>query len=360
MPTVADIARKLGAVLDTYVPERTEPDLLVPANDYFELAGEEFGRRLMLTTGVDGHNYCLRPDFTLPVAQGFLRNGSGGAASFGYWGKVFRQRSDGPAEFTQMGLELLGHADADDALDKVLRFVVDSLEAAELTDLTLTFGSVALFEALLRGADIPEVWVPRLRHRFGNPVALDALLLRLGSAPAPQEAGAIPDRTQLIAEITEQMLTDGLSLTEGRTPAEIADRFIEKRELEAARVPHDTLGLLKAFLSISGGFEHAVAEAARLCAEHDIDVAAPIDTLRRHAARLTDFAPNIALSFAAGFAPRLHYYTGLVFEVRGQGTDVLASGGQYDRLLSALGADREIPASGAAIWVERIGEAANV
>ncbi|MCB9993244.1 MAG: ATP phosphoribosyltransferase regulatory subunit [Hyphomicrobiaceae bacterium] len=358
MPAATEIIRKLGAVLDTYVPERTEPDLLVPANDYFELAGEEFGRRLMLTTGVDGHDYCLRPDFTLPVAQNFLRSGAPGAASFGYWGKVFRQRSDGPAEFTQMGLELLGHDDADAALDKVLRFVVDGLEAADLRNLTLTFGSVALFEALLGGADIPAVWLPRLRHRFGNPEALDALLNRLGSAPVAAEV-AIPNRQSLIAEITEQMVADGLSLTEGRTPAEIANRYIEQRELDAARVPSETLALLRDFLQVSGTVESAVARVTDLAAASGTDLSAPVETLMRHAENLATFAPGMILNFAAGFAPRLHYYTGLVFEVRGRGTDVLASGGQYDRLLSALGAPGEIAASGAAMWIERIVEAAN-
>lgn len=354
----ADINAKLGAVLDAYVPMRTEPALLLPANDYFDLAGEEFGRRLMLTVGVDGANYCLRPDFTLPIAQDFMANVGRGSRAYGYSGKVFRQRTSGPAEFTQMGLELLDQEDAVAALDKVFRFVVDSCEAAELSKLHLTMGSVAMFETVLRGANIPQVWLPRLRHRFGNPKALNALLDRLENQSGTDGAKPL-DRDELLIRITDTMLTDGLSLTEGRTPDEIADRFIEKQELASARVDAGALQFLRQYLAILGPIADAMRQAERLCADHNIDVSAELSDVLTHKNMLDDFAPELQLDFSTGFAPRLHYYTGLVFKVQTSDGLTLASGGQYDRLLKSLGAQDAISAVGVAIWVERMTEANN-
>ena len=40
--------------------------------------------------------------------------------------------------------------------------------------------------------------------------------------------------------------------------------------------------------------------------------------------------------------------------MRGAGGAVLASGGQYDRLLERLGATAPIAASGCALWVDRL------
>ncbi len=65
-------------------------------------------------------------------------------------------------------------------------------------------------------------------------------------------------------------------------------------------------------------------------------------------------SPDAGLIFDAGFSPRLDYYTGLVFEMTGINGTVLASGGQYDRLLERLGAGRPVTAAGCALWVNRL------
>ena len=62
------------------------------------------------------------------------------------------------------------------------------------------------------------------------------------------------------------------------------------------------------------------------------------------------------MSFEASFSPRLDYYTGIVFEMQAPSGAVLASGGQYDRLLQRLGAARPVTAAGCAIWIDRLEE----
>ena len=54
-----------------------------------------------------------------------------------------------------------------------------------------------------------------------------------------------------------------------------------------------------------------------------------------------------AITYDAAFGRPLDYYTGLVFEVRGEAHAVpLAGGGRYDRLMEMLGAGRAVPAVG--------------
>jgi len=76
----------------------------------------------------------------------------------------------------------------------------------------------------------------------------------------------------------------------------------------------------------------------------------PMKAIRRH----LDGLGEARVTFDASFSPRLDYYTGIVFEMRGQGGTVLVSGGQYDRLLERLGATAPIAASGCALWVDRM------
>ena len=240
----------LEALVEAQGATRATPPLLLPAGPYFDLAGEEFGRRLLLTTATTGDEYCLRPDFTLPIVTDYIANGVGEPAAFSYLGPIFRQRADGPAEFDQAGIELLAQPDGDVALDQVLTFARAALDLFGVSP-DIRLGGVGLFEALLVQLDMPDPWRPRIRHRFGHPEALDRLLTRLEAAPDLPRTQQ-PAREALVADITEQMVAAGLSLSEGRTPDEIADRYLEQQALDAAHVPAATLKLLRDYLAISG------------------------------------------------------------------------------------------------------------
>lgn len=327
---------------------RATPPLLLKADPYFDLAGEEFGRRLLLTTDMSGAEYCLRPDFTLPIVADYIAQGAGAPAAFSYLGPIFRQRESGPAEFDQAGIELLAQPDGDIALDQVLTFARAALSLYGIVPL-VHLGGVGLFEALLAQADMPDAWRSRIRHRFGHPEAMDRLLSRLEQAPE-QKRSEQPSRDDLIEDVTARMVSAGLSLSDGRSPAEIADRFLEQQALDAAQVPATTLRLLRDYLSIKGDALSALRQIEALGEKHRLFLGAPIRAIRRH----LDGLGEARVSFDAGFSPRLDYYTGIVFEMRGQGGSILVSGGQYDRLLERLGATAPIAASGCALWVDRL------
>ncbi len=327
---------------------RATPPLLLKADPYFDLAGEEFGRRLLLTTDMSGAEYCLRPDFTLPIVADYIAQGAGAPAAFSYLGPIFRQRETGPAEFDQAGIELLAQPDGDIALDQVLTFARAALSLYGIVPL-VHLGGVGLFEALLAQADMPDAWRSRIRHRFGHPEAMDRLLSRLEQAPEQQRSEQ-PSRDDLIEDVTARMVSAGLSLSDGRSPGEIADRFLEQQALDAAQVPATTLRLLRDYLSIKGDALSALRQIEALGEKHRLFLGAPIRAIRRH----LDGLGEARVSFDAGFSPRLDYYTGIVFEMRGQGGAILVSGGQYDRLLERLGATAPIAASGCALWVDRL------
>lgn len=339
---------QLEALVEAQGGCRATPPLLLRADPYFDLAGEEFGRRLLLTTDLNGAEYCLRPDFTLPIVADYIAQGAGEPAAFSYLGPIFRQRLSGPAEFDQAGIELLAQPDGDIALDQVLTFARAALSLYGVTPNVL-LGGVGLFEALLQQADMPDAWRSRIRHRFGHAEAMNRLLTRLEKAPdLPRREQ--PSRDDLIEDVTARMVSAGLSLSEGRTPEEIADRYLDQQALDAAHVPASTLRLLRDYLAINGDALSALRAVEALAERHRLFLGPPIRAIRRH----LDGLGEARVSFDAGFSPRLDYYTGIVFEMRGQGGTVLVSGGQYDRLLERLGATAPIAASGCALWVDRL------
>ncbi|MDB5615238.1 MAG: hypothetical protein JWQ22_2891, partial [Devosia sp.] len=118
----------------------------------------------------------------------------------------------------------------------------------------------------------------------------------------------------------------------------------------AAHVPASTLKLLRDYLAISGPVLQALTQVEALASRHRLMLGAPIRAIRRHLNGLGE----CRVSFDASFSPRLDYYTGIVFEMTGPNGEVLASGGQYDRLLERLGATAPIAASGCSVWVDRL------
>ena len=342
-------------LVESKTVQRVTPPLLVPAGPYLDLAGEEFGRQLLLTTANDGVEYCLRPDFTLPIAKSYLDDGMIGVpGAYTYLGPIFRQENGVPVEFDQAGLELLGQPDASSALDQVLTFARWALAIYDVTAPSIRLGGVGLFEAFLASMGISDHWQARIRHRFGHPAAMGRLMSRLTN-PEQKAAGAAPDARETIVEIvTDNMLQSGLSLVGSRLPEEIADRYIEKQALDASPIPEEMVKLLVDYLAIVDVPQRALDKIYQMTRKAGIDLEGSLNTVRSHAAALIALSPKADVVFDASFSPRLDYYTGVVFEMTGIEGDILASGGEYDRLLDRLGASSPVTASGCALWTDRL------
>lgn len=355
MKTASERYAALVRLVESRTVTRVTPPLLLPAGPFFDLAGEEFGRNLLLTTANNGIEYCLRPDFTLPIAKSYLEDGLIGVpAAYTYLGTIFRQQNGQPVEYEQAGLELLGQADPGQALDQVLTFARWALAIYDVTAPSIRLGGVGLFEAFLEAAEVPPAWQARIRHRFGHPEALQRLMERLAT-PGDVITGHAPDGRETVIEIvTDAMLSAGLSLIGSRTPEEIADRYLEKQALDAARIPERTVKLLQDYLSVSDSAQRALDRIGAMCQAHGFDFEEPLFQVRNHAAALAALSPKADVIFDASFSPRLDYYTGIVFEMTGEEGDILASGGEYDRLLTRLGAPEHVTASGCALWVDRL------
>ncbi len=355
MNTASERRTALLRLVESRAVTRAAPPLLLPADSYFDLAGEEFGRQLFLTIDNDGREFCIRPDFTLPIAESYINGAEfGSPASYTYLGPVYRQGETGAVELTQAGLELLAQPDAGKALDEVLTFARWALSIYNIEAPRIRLGGVGLFEAFLAAADMSDAWRARIRHRFGHPEGMASLLARFTDAQPAAAAAEPQSRDALVDTVSAQMLAGGLSLGGSRLPEEIADRYLEKQALAAAHVPDVTIRLLRDWLGISGPADVALDQLQGLVRAGGLDLDRAIAALRQHVASITALFPRAEVVFDAAFSPRLDYYTGIVFEVTGSDGAVFASGGEYDRLLQRLGARTPVAASGCAIFIDRL------
>lgn len=346
--------------------------LLQPADPILNAAGEDIRRRIFMTADQGGQSFCLRPEFTIPVALSHIESGKS-KGRYGYAGTVFRQRDDESQEFVQVGIEDIGAKSKIAADAKSLNDSVDLLRMLGRKKLTVTTGDQAIFEAVLNSLGLPLAWQNRLGRVFGDRKRLKADLDRLSGKAKDEladvgpkirkalDAGDLEGVEKLIAK---QMKSQGLSESAGRTSNEIASRLMQKSELASVRLTKIKRHALETFLSLDLSVNKASTQLWSLARKYDIALGPALEVFHKRLVAIEKLKlDNLSIKYSASFGRRLDYYTGFVFEVRNYGqadAKPLAGGGRYDRLLNVLGTKEDIPAIGFAIWIDRLGRGANL
>lgn len=349
--------------------EAVEPPILQPADVFLDLAGEDIRRRLFLTTGEDGRDLCLRPDFTIPVSRLYLHSGAAGReARYCYNGLVFRQRPGHLGEIPQAGAEILGVADREMADAQILVLARDAAVAAGLSATQIRIGDEALFTTLLEALQLPIVWRRRLRDLFGERDRLDKAIVRMAGDSRRQNEnigflaaleGADPDAAVTVVE--DLLSIAGISTVGGRTAHEISERFLEQAALTSGvGVREGAADTLVRFLNIKCSADLAHKELSDFAENEKLDLSAPLNRFERRMALLKDGGIDTRkIDYAADFGRRLDYYTGFVFELHKLSSAAgqpIIGGGRYDLLVRLLGADEDVPAVGFSMWLDRLSE----
>jgi ATP phosphoribosyltransferase regulatory subunit len=368
-------ARTLLAVFIAAGYEAVAPEVIQPAGVFLDVVGEALRGRTYVFTDMDGKELCLRPDLTVPTCRLYLQRhpAADSEAYYSYNGPAFRFQPASadaahPREFRQAGIEAFGDKDAGEADARTLVLVLRALQQAGLPGWKLRIGDVALFDALLRSAELPERWRRRLRHQFLRPDAFRAELKRLSTNPA-RSAAAFPraliealdpddpEKAELL--VTEHLEQGGIELIGTRSVAEIAEGLLAiAADAKAPPLKPETATVIDAYVRTKKAAPQAPAVLRKLVGKGSAAFNEALDAYERRAMLLGESGVDMgAADFSAEFGRSVGYYTGFVFEavvdVLGPASPV-GGGGRYDGLLKAVGAPRNVPAVGAAIHTERL------
>ncbi|MXQ14391.1 ATP phosphoribosyltransferase regulatory subunit [Microvirga makkahensis] len=359
--TETDAIVALIALFEREGYARVEPPVLQPADVFIDLSGEDIRRRMFVTQDASGAELCLRPEYTIPVCLQHLAHRGAQPSGYAYGGPVFRMRPNESGEFLQAGLESIGRGDIAAADAEILGLALEGLGLIGAPTPTVKLGDMGLLHALIDGLGI----APAAKRRVIRTIVSGQDLASLSEADGPgnqEHAGLLAaiegQAPQAAKAFVEDILSiAGIASVGGRSPGEIAERFLA-RAANRTVLSNDAWQVLERYLAIQGDPDQA-AEAVRVLAkETGLDLNAAVGLFEERtgfmAARGLDVG---AFSFAATFARNLDYYTGFIFEVqdprRSDGKPVVG-GGRYDRLLEHLGADSPIPAVGCSFWLDRI------
>ena len=342
-----------------------EPPILVPAEPFLDLSGEDIRRRMFLTSDPLGHELCLRPDLTIPVSRAYLQSPAAGkAAGFCYLGPVFRHREGQTSEFLQAGIESFARSDKAAADAEMLALGLEATAHYGLGTPEIRMGDAGLFSAFVAALDLAPAWKRRLIKDFNRKWSLahDLDQLALAGASGPPEyqgvlaalAGSDPKAAHHL--VTDLLSIAGIDTVGGRAVAEIAERFLEQSSGAGSRLPRETRALIERFLGVRGDPDEAAGELRALAADANIALTAALDLYETRTGFLAARGVDVrAIRFSTAFGRGFDYYTGFVFELhdpRAKGP--LIAGGRYDGLLAGLGAAAPIPAVGFAASIEEL------
>ncbi|RTL87820.1 MAG: ATP phosphoribosyltransferase regulatory subunit [Hyphomicrobiales bacterium] len=348
---------------------RREPKLLQPASVFLDRAGEDFRGHLYLTTDATGAEKCLRPEYTIPVCLDYLASPQAGrAAAFAYGGSIFRapiHGASGDGEFLQAGIESFGREDSEAADAEILGAALDAARAGGAGDLSVRIGDAGLVAAFLDGLDLPPVWRRRVEKGHARGQSL-ATIFTPPQRNGAEKAGVLAALTKADPADARRLVEDllsiaGITAVGGRSAAEIAERFLDQATLaEGAGISPEKRALAEAFFVIEGAPDIASAALRSLAEDARLDLTAALDRFDTRASFIAARGLDLdGMAFSASFARQLDYYSGFVFEARHPASsEPVIGGGRYDRLLKTLGAKADIPAVGAAIWIDRLARAA--
>lgn len=256
-----------------------------------------------------GDLLSMRPDVTLQVARMCATRLSAEDAPFRfrYTQRVFREAAlDAQAdarEVTQIGIECIG--DAEPTADaEVVDLLCEALEAAGVGPFSLAVATVGVLRSLLDRSGAPGPWRDAVLEAYhaSDFVELDRLCSSSALSSAGKAAGVAPAYANAVR---------ALSRIRGGREA-----------IEAARS-------LAAPLGCADGLDDLERTYDLLCAEGHGD--------------------RIVIDFSV--MSSFDYYTGIVFETFSPHLGApLGSGGRYDRMIGAYGAD--LPAAGFAFSLE--------
>jgi len=343
-------AERLRGRFEAAGAQVVETDILQPAETLLDLYGEDIRARAYTTADPLRGERMLRPDFTVPVVLGHMRNGAQ-AARYTYAGEVFRKQEDDPdrpTEYLQVGLEIFGGERPETADAEVFAQIAAALDGLPVRPAT---GDIGVLRAVIAGLALSDDRRAALNRHLWRPRRFRQLIDRFaGRSTQP------PARADLLTRVArgEDVLYGAGPAIGLRSRDEIAARLERLcRDADEPNLPAEQVALLDEVM--------ALRDTAPSALEQLRDVAVDLPPLQAAVGQLARRLDALAergiavddLPFEASFGrTTLEYYDGFVFGfAMANRPDMppVATGGRYDALTRMLGQGRSIPAVGGMI-----------
>ena len=308
----------------------------------------------------------LRPEFTTSVIRSYLEDKDQYSIPIKrqYVGPVFRYQpffnQHSFRQFTQQGCELIGLDDINsDAL--ILRLSLMGLAESGISSVVVKIGHVGFIRQILKKYDLTdamELFVLSHLNDLADPgfpisdILDEAYNIGFISDNQTKKFNSVPNKKWTYDSV-KATFKDRLSGNLGRrTHDQVIDRFLAKTAEDS--ITKDTFSSVLNDLSVFI-IKNNFIVSEDISVESDLTVKTYINSILEE----VGIIENLDVKYKVDFAIQrgLTYYTGLIFDLEGEGKwtgKTLGGGGRYDGLVKSMGNDINLPAIGFAMNIESI------
>jgi ATP phosphoribosyltransferase regulatory subunit len=320
-----------------------ELDAIIAADQIIQRSGENFRQYMFSFQDPNGNEMCLRPDLTIVSCLRYLNNKTKTREKIFYSGQAFRKikDQDGKIIRNQVGYEIIGSKNIKQDDYEIIQTSLKTIQKIKKTKIKIEIGNIKLFNLLLDKLKLPKRWKLRLSRHFWREKYFETLIKRLET-----NSDIDPLSVEIDKKKHNKMKSENQSqIIGGRKISEILNRFNNKiKDPRKFAEGKKTASIIREYLKISCPMNAARKKLNNFFSKHKIKI-----NLKDEFFPLKDKLGKNKIIFSTNFGRELEYYTGMVFNIKGQSSTNLIQGGRYDNLLSNLGSNRKIPAVGAAI-----------
>ena len=327
--------------------------LVYNAEVFYETSGEDIRRRMFSFTNNSGDEMCLRPDLTIPTCKHFLENiNKFENGQLCYSGPVFRSSrtsTEQSLELNQSGIEII-YKDSSKIINyekefQAINLAIETINQIGINDFSIRISSISLFNLFINSLDLPQRWKQRLLRHFYRRDYFDKLLNRISDGVGydkERKSNIIRDIFEddkiVNEEIKDILLNEDQLKTGSRTIDEIASRFNLKSEsVVSSKQGKEIQKVINEFLSLNGPIQSIDDQMNKFINDFGIQ---RFDVGREMLNQLSTNLIKISakpIYFDCDFGHSIEFYDGIIFEITNDlNSDVLISGGRYDKLLNAL------------------------
>jgi ATP phosphoribosyltransferase regulatory subunit len=320
---------------------------------FYETSGEDMRRRMFSFTNNSGDEMCLRPDLTIPTCKYFLENvDKFKNGQLCYSGPVFRSSltsTEHSLELNQSGIEII-YKESSEIFSyqkefQAISLAIETIDKLGINDFSIRISSISLFNLFINSLDLPQRWKQRLLRHFYRRDYFDKLLNRISDGVGYDKErksniirDVFGDDKIVNEEIKDILLNEDQLKTGSRTIDEIASRFNLKSEsVVSSKQGKEIQKVINEFLSLNGPIQSIDDQMNKFINDFDIqrfDVGQ--EMLNQLSSNLIKISAK-PIYFDCDFGHSIEFYDGIIFEITNDlNSDVLISGGRYDKLLNAL------------------------
>lgn len=370
------IAGICASTFQLYGYERIILPVLERSDIFLQRSGEDIRSRMYILRDPRGQEMCLRPEMTISAARAYLERMTSRRfpVRLSYQGDVFRYdriKEGRYRQFLQAGIECIGSENPIGADVEAIVLALEVVNKVGISDYQLVLGDLELAAGFINSLPIPGAARTHLLQEYWRREAFQRVLNRFAESGSERKLTSDPTANEL-AEIlsslgeraghllVRQILSMFVEKEIGqRDLEEIAERFLQRfTSGENLNLPKECLEAMQEYFSIQGEPETVLKQAEKLMQDVGVSPGHAFEALHRRIELLKSVGPlPPSIHLNLGFRRGIEYYTGFIFEIHSSSLgreSQVCGGGRYDRLLSALGAPRPIPAVGFAFGLDRL------